>query len=365
MIVKDIGILGMGLWDGPVVENQQFQTENVSKAEVKDPYRGRRDDSGVVRIAGMEFTPQKHRRTIAALERSFQDPYRGTKRRRYFAPDMKVSDAETDAARRAISDANLTAADIDTVLVQSFLPDEIQPKNAAIIAQNLGIKNAPAWEVDSICNSAITHLNVGAALIKAGMARHVLCIQSAAYSRVADQSASAIQEGDMAASFVMGPSPGTEMSFSWRTDGRLHGAIKLRWGNPAGSPPRPYWARSQEKLLIHFDPILQEQVMAEIAGNARVVCAEALQRAELAMGDLEIIVPHQPMSWFNAFLADVLEVGDGIIFDTFEEYSSINSASIPATLHDARRAGRIRRGTKALLFGPAAGYTFGAVAIRW
>ena len=336
------------------------------KAEVTDPYRGQRDDRGVVRIAGMEFTPERHARTIAAIEKSFLDPFRGTKRRRYLQAGMKVSDAETDAGRRAMQDAKVTASDIDAVLVQSFLSDELQPKNAPLVAYNLGIKKAASFEVDTICNSALSQMMVGAALIASGLAKHVLCVQSVAYSLVADAgSAAVIQEGDMAAAFVLGHSPGTEMHFSWRTDGRLHGAIKLEWGSSSGAGPRPYWAPSQEKLVIAFDPVLQAQVMAEIAENARVVCHEAMKRAEWTTDAIDIVIPHQPMSWFSAFPEDVLELRDGVIYDTFEEYASINSASISTSLYHARLAGKVKKGTKLLLFGPAAGYRFAAVSVRW
>ena len=58
--------------------------------------------------------------------------------------------------------------------------------------------------------------------------------------------------------------------------------------------------------------------MAEIAENARVVCDEALERAKWTWQEVDILIPHQPMSWFSTFLADVLRLPDGVVFDTFE-----------------------------------------------
>lgn len=366
MIIRDIGIVGTGLWEGPVIANDYFGEKFLSSNRARDPYRGQRSDDGSIRIAGMEFTSEKHARTIAAIETSFRDPFRGTMRRRYFPPDLKTSDAESEAARKALDDAQLSPADIDAVLVQSFLPDVVQPKNAALVAHNLGIRHAPAWEIDSICNTALTHLTIGSSLITSGFARHVLCVQSTAYSRVSDPTSSSLmQEGDMAAAFVLGRSPGTRMACSWRTDGRLHAAINLHWGMPAGSSARRWWEPSKERLLIGFEPELQEQVMREIAGNARTVCDEALARAEMRVDELDLHISHQPMSWNRAFMEDVLGLADGVGYDTFEEYASINSAGIPASIHHARLEGRLEKGSKALFFGPAAGYTYAAVAIEW
>jgi len=366
MIAKDIGIVGMGLWEGEPVTNEHFGARYVSDAQVKDPYKGRRDDDGTVRIAGMEFNRDRHPRTLAAIEHSFADPYRGTRRRRFFPRDLKVSDAETEAARKAIADAGLTAEDIDVVLVQSFLPDELHPKNASLICYNLGITRAPAWEVDTICNSSITQLMVSSSLILAGFARRVLCVQSVAYSRVTDPGASStVQEADMASAFVVGRSPGTRMAFAWRTDGQLHAAIKLHWAPPVGAKPRRWWESSQDSLVIGFDPGLQAKLMGQIAENAPIVCAEALERAEIPLDDLDVFITHAATYWQTSFMADTLGLRPGVPFEKFEEYANINSAGIPTAVQHARLEGRIQKGGRVLLFGPAAGYTYAAAAIVW
>jgi 3-oxoacyl-[acyl-carrier-protein] synthase III len=366
MLVHDIGILGMGRWDGAVVTNADLAYRLAQSPAVKDPYRGQPSSDGTVRIAGMTLPAARYRRTLDALAQSFEDPFRGTVRRRFFPPNLRASDAEAEAAQKALAAAQIAPDDIGAVLVQSFLPDEVQPRNAALVAHKLGITRAPAWEVDSICNSALTHLTVGASLILSGFARHVLCVQSAAYSRVSDPtSSSSLQEGDMAAAFVLGPAPGTKMACSFRTDGELHGAINLHWAPPAAGAPRRWWERSQETLLIGFDPVLQARVMAGIADHCIRVCDEALARIEMRRDELDLFIAHQPMSWNRAFMEDVLELRDGVAFDTFEEYASINSAGISVSLQEAIRSGRIKKGSKVLLFGPAAGYTYAAMAMRW
>ncbi len=169
----------------------------------------------------------------------------------------------------------------------------------------------------------------------------------------------------MASAFVVGPSPGAQMASSFRTDGRLHGAIKLQWANPVAASPRAYWDRSQEMLLIGFDQELQQHVLGELEVHATQVCEEALARMEMRREDLDIFIAHQPMSWNRALMEDMLGLPDGVAYDTFEEYASINSAGIPASIHEARRLGRIQKGSKVLLFGPAAGYTYAAMAMRW
>jgi len=363
--LKDVQILGTGLWQGAPVHNRDLPSPVSGAKQVRDPYRGKADENGVVRIAGMELDGVRYARTIGAIGRAFDDPFRGTQRRRFFPADLKTSQAEADAGRAAIADAGLTSDDIDAVLVQSFLPDEVQPKNAALVCEALGIRNAIAWGVDTICNSVVSHLHAAAMLIASGQAEHVLSVVSAAYSRVSDPNVSAtIQEADMAGAMVLSRAPGKQMDFSWRVDGRLHGAIRLAWDRPTGSTGQAWWQPTHEQLLIRFDPQLQQKVMAEIAVNARTVCDEALARAGMRLEDIDVVLSHQPMIWYREFLADTLGVRDGVVFDTFEEYACINSAGIATSLHHARKEGRIVDGTRALIFSPAAGYVFGAAAVR-
>lgn len=191
MVTRDIGIVGVGLWDAEPVTNEHFGARETN-APVRDPYKGRKADDGSIQIAGLTLTPASHPRTIAAVAHAFADPHRGTRKRRFFPRDLKVSEAETEAARRAI------------------------PKNAAIICHNLGINQALAFEVDSICNSSISQLITGSSLILSGFAKHVLCVQSVAYSRVTDPtSSSSVQEADMASAFVIGP----HREHAWHSDG--------------------------------------------------------------------------------------------------------------------------------------------------
>jgi 3-oxoacyl-[acyl-carrier-protein] synthase-3 len=207
---------------------------------------------------------------------------------------------------------------------------------------------------------------VGSSLLVAGFAERVLCVQSVAYSRVADPtSSSAVQEGDMASAFVLGPSPGTRMAFGRRTDGSLHAAIRLNWGKPSGQRPRRFWEAAPEVLLNHFDPELQAQLMGQIEKNAPIVCGEALERAGMRTADVEVFVTHQATYWQLSFIEDVLGLPLGVGFDTFAEYTNINSAGIPASLFHARKEGKISQGKKVLIFGPAAGYTYAAAAIHW
>jgi len=155
------------------------------------------------------------------------------------------------------------------------------------------------------------------------------------------------------------------MSFGWRTDGSLHSAIKLQWAPGCGTPARRWWEPASDALHIGFDLALQAKVMGKIAENALVVCGEALERGQLRREDLDVFITHQATYWQSSFIEDTLGLKDGIGFETFEHYANINSAGIPASILHARQSGAIAPGSRVLLFGPSAGYTYAAAAIQW
>lgn len=364
--VADVGILGTGVWQAPPVGNERYERFAAAAGAVRDPFKGKRSDDGTIHIAGLELTRARYPRTLAAVERAFADPYRGARRRRFFPDDMRVSEAEVAAAKSALAAARLGAWDVDVVLTHSFLPDELTPKNAARVAFELGIGAAAAWELDSVCNSAVSQMTTAAALVSAGIARNVLCTQSCAYSRVTDpHTASTVQEADLAAAFVVGKREGSKMAFAWRTDGRLHDATLLKWDAPTGDRGRRYWERSREQLLIRFDAELQPQVMGDLQRYAPIVVQEALARADMKLEEVDVFISHQPMAWYPEFIEETLGLRAGAMVHTFEEFANVNSPSLTASLQHALALGRIARGARVLFFGPAAGYTYGAAALRW
>lgn len=356
-MLRDIGILGTGLWQGPAVSNDVFEPACLGHARPIDPFYG--DPKAPIQVAGLELSPQRHPRAVAAVRHSYADPYRGARRRRWFPKGLPSSDAEADAGRAALASAGLYPQDVDALLLQSFLPDQLQPNNAALVAHKLGLCRGPAWDVNAVCSSSLAQLSVAAGLIASGQARVVLCVQSTAYSPVTDPASTAsVVLGDMASAFVLGPRPGATLATRWHTDGQFYPAVQLR------REDAPYWAATEEPVDIVFRHELMGAYLRATAEHAVGLCGAVLRASDLELSSVDLSVTHQAMSWFPAFIADAVGLRDGVMFDTFEEYASIGSCSIPASLHEARLRGRLGPGARVLLFVSAAGKTFGAAALR-
>ena len=73
----------------------------------------------------------------------------GIKERRIAREDEATSDMATEAAKRALKDANLTAADIDLIIVATITPDMFFPATACLVQEKIGARMVPAFDVSS------------------------------------------------------------------------------------------------------------------------------------------------------------------------------------------------------------------------
>ncbi|MEW1914534.1 3-oxoacyl-[acyl-carrier-protein] synthase III C-terminal domain-containing protein [Kitasatospora sp. NPDC085895] len=359
MKFENIGIVGTGIWEGPTVSNSDFSRYYPGCHRLSDPLRGDVSVEGTVQLAGKVLDPAKFPQTVKILKETIGDPFRGARERLILPNGVKSSEIETAAARRALSDAGIEPGDVDFLLVQSFLPDEIQPHNAALVAHKVGITRAPSWNIDTLCNSAITHMLVASSLIASGVAKNVLCVQSTAYSKVFDMTESVARTvGDGASAFVIGKSKGASITGAWRTDGSLYPGITLKYassGNMGVPLPNP---------RVMFDRQSGVEVVAALEKYSRLVCGAVIEDFGVVYSGIDAFICNQNTVWMPSYTSEIIGIPTEKLFHTYKEYGNVNGVGLAASLHHARKGGRLTAGSKVLVFGAAGGFTAGAVLLE-
>ena len=95
----------------------------------------------------------------------------GISQRHLAGDNEKTSDLAVIAARRAIEDAGIDAADIDLIIVATSTPDFIFPSTACIVQSRLGIKGGAAFDVQAVCSGFVYALATADSFIKANNAK--------------------------------------------------------------------------------------------------------------------------------------------------------------------------------------------------
>ena len=66
----------------------------------------------------------------------------GIKERHIAAPEQATSDLAYQAALKALECANITAEELDVIIIATVTPDKFFPNTACFLQQKLGAKNA-------------------------------------------------------------------------------------------------------------------------------------------------------------------------------------------------------------------------------
>ncbi len=266
------------------------------------------------------------------------------------------------AASRALACAGLSAADLDLVVLGSCSYDEQVPNSASGVQALLGASKAAAMDVNTACTSFLYGLSSATAMIRTGVVRNAVVIGVEVISPFMDWSNRnvAVLFGDGAAAVVLqaseAPAGVLAEKLGCYADARHilrvrgMGAAYANRGVPVGVTGWDFDGQEIFKRAVHG--------MTEAS-------AEALRRAGLAIGDIDLVVPHQANLRIIEFVGKRIGAPHDKVFLTVERYGNMSAATVPVALVDALEEGRVRPGAKLLTPAFGGGLTYCAHAIQW
>src|SRR5437870_12366217 len=152
----------------------------------------------------------------------------GIRERRFSAPGEVTSDLAVIAARRALEMANVSADEVDQIVVATTTPDRTLPSCACTVQAKLGATRAAAFDIFAACSGFIYGLSIARGTIGTGMADTVLVIGVEQLSRIMDMTDrnTCVLFGDGAGAAVLRPCAQGDgiLSVSIHSDG-AHGDL--------------------------------------------------------------------------------------------------------------------------------------------
>ena len=281
----------------------------------------------------------------------------GIRARHFAADDQGCSDLATEAARRALDAAGVTANDIDLIIVATSTPDMVFPSVATMVQFKLGTSGGPAFDVQAVCTGFIYALTVADAMIQSGSARRALVIGAEVFSRILDfnDRTTCVLFGDGAGAVVLEASdqPGI-LATDLHADGQYKDILcvpgHVNRGAVLGDP-----------VLKMNGPAVFKLAVGVLEDTARA----SLVKADLTDADIDWLVPHQANIRIMQSTAKKLKMGMDKLVVTVDQHGNTSAASIPLALDTAVRDGRIQRGQILMLEGVGGGFTWGSVLLRY
>ncbi|MDQ7850037.1 MAG: beta-ketoacyl-ACP synthase III [Armatimonadota bacterium] len=288
----------------------------------------------------------------------------GIRVRHIAEPDQAASDLALPASRAALADAGVRPEELDLIICATTTPDMLFPATACILQERLGAKQAAATDLLAACSGFIYGLATATALIGAGVARYVLVVGAEVLSKLVDWTdrTLCVLVGDGAGAAVLGPSRqgGGVLSTVLGADGSAGDILKL----PGGGSRLPYSRQVIERRL-HY-PRMDGRLLFKLAVRVVPQAIEtAVRRAHLTLDDVEWIVPHQANQRIIEAVAHAMHLPLERFVCTIERYGNTSAASVPISLWEARRDGRLKAGDHVVLVAFGGGFTWGACVLTW
>ena len=279
----------------------------------------------------------------------------GIKFRHIAGPDETTATLATQASRHALDAAGMTADDIDLIIVATATPDQTFPASATIVQHALGCNGGVAFDVAAVCSGFLYAFSVAESMIRAGSANNALVIGSETFSRILDweDRATCVLFGDGAGAVVLSGEVGTRGALATRlhADGRHNQLLYVDGG--------PSTTGTVGKLRMKGREVFRHAVT-----NLANVLTETLAAADIAVGDVDWVVPHQANARIIDATAKKLGLDPAKVVLTVDQHANTSAASVPLALDVAVRDGRIKTGDIVVLEAMGGGFTWGASVVR-
>jgi len=289
----------------------------------------------------------------------------GIRERHIVEPGMATSDMAKEASLAAIRKAGLTPEDIGFIVVGTTTPDTIFPSTACRLQHKIGATRAWGFDLGAACSGFTYALTVGAQMVASGAHEHALVVGADTMSSIIDYTdrATCVLFGDGAGAVVVSPARDDEpgiIDFAHEVDGSGGPALQM----PAGGSLRPASHETVDGRL-HYVKQDGQAVFKFAVRKTEEISRRVLERHGLTAGDVDLFVSHQANRRIIEAAADRLGLDAKKVIINLERFGNTTAATIPLALTDAIAEGRLKKGDLVLLASVGAGFTVGAVLLRW
>ena len=289
----------------------------------------------------------------------------GIRERRFAAPGVAASHLGTEAARKLLADKGVSPDEIELIVVATVTPDMLFPATACLIEDRLGASNAWGFDLSAACSGFLYALTAGAQFAGAGIHKKVLVIGTDVMTSIIDfkDRATCVLFGDGAGAVLVEPATSeAEGIIDFSHDVAGSGGCNLYM--PAGGSLHPASEETVKKRMQYVHQERQQVFKYAVRRMAELAC-QLLERNGFSSRDLALVVPHQANLRIIRAMQERLGVDDSKILVNIDRFGNTTAATIPLGLMDAVEQGRLRKGDLVLLIAVGAGYTTGAVLLRW
>jgi len=288
----------------------------------------------------------------------------GIKERRLAAQDEFTSDLATQAALKAMTNAGITAEQIDLIIIATITPDMPFPSTACLVQRKIGAVRAAAFDIEAACSGFIFGLEIAQQFIMSRTYDTVLVVGAEKLSSIVDWTDrnTCVLFGDGAGAAVLQNRPEAHglLTAVMGSDGQKSDLLFM----PGGGSRCPATAESVSSRM-HYLRMEGKETFKNAVQAMQTAAEEALHRCEIDISRIKCIIPHQANRRIIDAVCERLGAKPEQLFVNLHKYGNTSAASVAIALDEAVQSGQVQRGDLILMIVFGAGLTWGAAVIEW
>jgi 3-oxoacyl-[acyl-carrier-protein] synthase-3 len=289
----------------------------------------------------------------------------GIRERHYADPGIATSHLGTEAAKKLLAAKGVAPEEIEMIVLATVTPDMLFPATACLIQDRLGAKKAWGFDLSAACSGFAYALTVGAQFVGSGAHKKVLVIGSDVMTSILDPKdrSTYVLFGDGAGAVLLEPATSESegiIDFAHDVDGSGGAYLYM----PGGGSLHPASQQTVEKRM-HYVHQEGAQVFKYAVRRMSELACQILERNGLTSRDLALVIPHQANLRIIRAMQERLGVDDSKVLVNIDRFGNTTAGTIPLGMMDALEQKRLHKGDLVLLIAVGAGFTTGAVLMRW
>ena len=289
----------------------------------------------------------------------------GIRERHIADKGMAASHLATAAAQQLLEKTRSRPEEIDLIIVATVTPDMFFPATACLVQNRIGASRAWGFDLSAACSGFLYALTIGAQFVGAGTHKKALVIGSDVMSSIIDYEDrnTCVLFGDGAGAVLLEPAESDSegvLDFVHDVDGS--GGEYLYMPGGGSLHPASRETLDQKMHYVHQDG---KQVFKYAVRRMSEIACQLLKRNGYSHKDVTLVVPHQANLRIIRAMQERLGLDDSQVLVNIDRFANTTGGTIPLGLCDALSQGRLKKGDLVLLVAVGAGYTTGAVLMRW
>lgn len=298
----------------------------------------------------------------AGIPESFLERATGIIERRICTDPDTLTSMATNASLGAMSDAGLSASDIDCVIYCGIESEDAEPSTAHHVQRAIGAQNAVCFDVSNACLGLLNGLSIANAYLSSSNAEHILictgekpsdvtfaCMQQFSEDRSREnfrRLMGAFTVGDAGGAFVLG-----------RPDSEQGGRV-MKFATFSEHSTLCYYKRHQDKIEFAME---METISNAMVSAHEAMIGETYEALGWSGKDVDALYCHQVGAKPHRKMAAISSLSHNKAPKTYDRYGNLTSATFAVNMSLNKPA----QGSKVLFLGAGSGLSICQIGLQF